>query len=73
MERHFKAAGAKEPPSALRTHANWWFDHYVHNMKFSDIANRIAEIKSDGGPHTQNIRNAIIKFSEITGIEPIEP
>jgi len=71
FEQRLKTAGAKEPPSALRKHAKWWFDHYVHNMSFRDIANNIAKIDPQGGPQPENIRNAVKKFSELIGIEPI--
>jgi len=73
FEEKMKASGAKEPPSALGKHAEWWFDHYVHDIKFPDIANKIAEIDERGGPQTENIGKAVIKFSEFLGIDPIEP
>jgi hypothetical protein len=74
FEKRLKASGAKEPPSALRTHAEWWFDHYVYNKGYFDIANKIAELdkKGSGGPQEENIRKAIIRFSNIADIEPIE-
>lgn len=72
FEGELKASGAKEPPSSLRTHAEWWFDHYVHNMGFPDIANKIAETDSEGGPHPQNIKKAVLNFSELADMEPTE-
>ncbi len=72
FEGKLKAAGAKEPPSALRKHAGWWFDHYVRNVKFSDIADGIAQVDSKGGHQTENIRKAVLKFSELLSIEPTE-
>jgi len=72
FELILKEAGAKEPPSALGKHAKWWFEHYVHNRKFIDIANEIANYNSHGGPHEENIRKAVIKFSQLISIEPVE-
>jgi hypothetical protein len=72
FEKRLKDSGIKEPPSALRRHARWWFDHYVHNVKFYDIANEIAQTDRKGGPQIENVRKAVIKFSKTTDIEPIE-
>lgn len=72
FEEKLKASGAKEPPSAIGKHAEWWFDHYVHNMKFSDIADKIAKIDTKGGHYPENIRKAVLKFSGLLGIDPIE-
>jgi len=72
FERELKAAGAKEPPSALRAHTEWWFDHYVHHMEFPDIARKLALDDADGGPNPNNIRNAVFKLSEFIDIKPIE-
>jgi len=72
FEKELKASGAKEPPSALDKHAEWWFDYYVHDTKFLDIANKIAETEKGGGPQPENIRKAVIRFSELLGIDPIE-
>lgn len=72
FEGKLKASGAKEPPSALRKHAEWWFDHYVHDIEFPEIAERIAKIDDRGGPQAENIRKAVIRFSELLGIDPIE-
>jgi len=72
FEQELKASGAKEPPSALRTHAEWWFDHYVHNMKFSDIADRTIGPNNEAGRYPENIRKAVLKFSALADIEPIE-
>lgn len=72
FEIKLKNSDVKEPPSALRKHAGWWFDHYVSNMKFSDIADRIASTNREGGPHPENIRKAILTFSKLADIEPFE-
>lgn len=72
FERKLKASGAKEPPSAVPTHAEWWFDHYVHNMKFPDIANKNALTDDTGGRQPENIRKAVLRFSQLLSIEPIE-
>ena len=72
LEQELKAAGAMEPPSALRIHAEWWFDHYVYNMKFSDISDKLALNDNEGGPEPKNIGKAALKFSEFLNIEPIE-
>jgi hypothetical protein len=72
FEKTIKASSVKEPPSALRQHAGWWFDHYVYKMKFSDIADRIACTNREGGPHPENIRKAILTFSELADIKPFE-
>jgi len=72
FEKRLKASGAKEPPSALRSHAEWWFDHYVHNMSFSDIANGTIGPKNEAGRYPENVRKAILGFSELINIEPEE-
>jgi len=72
FEKELQASGAKEPPSALSKHAKWWFDHYVYNIKFPNIANKIAQIDKKGGPQVENIKKAVVKFSELLGINPIE-
>jgi len=72
FEQELKAAGAKEPPSARRTHAEWWFDHYVYGKIFSEISNKLALIDDEGGPEPKNIEKAVLKFSEFLNIKPIE-
>lgn len=72
FERKLKASGAKEPPSALDKHAEWWFDHYVHDTKFPEIANKTIGPNNETGRYPENIRKAVIKFSELLGIDPIE-
>lgn len=72
FEQDLRVAGAIEPPSALQRHAGWWFDHHVYHVEFPEIANKIANIKSSGGPHPENIRKEVIKFSELIDIDPIE-
>jgi hypothetical protein len=72
FEQKLKASGAREPPSALRIHAEWWFDHYVYGMKFPDIANGTIGPNNEAGRYPQNIRNAVLKFSALLGIEPVE-
>lgn len=72
FEQRLKTVGAKEPPSALGKHAKWWFEHYVHSRKFIDIANEIASSNPQGGPHEENIRKAVTKFSQLINIKPVE-
>ena len=72
FEKELKTLGVKEIPSALSKHAEWWFDHYVHDIEFPDIANKIAEIDKRGGPQPENIKKAVVKFSKLAGIEPLE-
>jgi hypothetical protein len=72
FEQKLKAAGAKEPPSARRTHAEWWFDHYVYGKEFPEISNKLALNDDEGGPEPKNIEKAVFKFSEFLNIKPIE-
>jgi len=69
-ESKLKSLGAKEYPSALNKHAEWWFKHYVRKVLLNDIANEIAFVDKGGGPQPENIRNAIRKFSELIDIKP---
>jgi hypothetical protein len=71
-ERDLRLAGAIEPPSALRKHAEWWFNHYVNGLNYNDIANKIAQEMINGGPHPENIRKEVIEFSKLIDIKPKE-
>jgi len=72
FEQCLKASGMKEVPSALPLHASWWFDHYVRAMEFREIGDRIALSDPQGGPHVENIRKAVIRFSVLISIHPAE-
>lgn len=70
-EGELKAAGLKEYPSALKAHAWWWFEHNVHGSSFDEIADKIDKLRQEPKAIlAENIRKAIISFSERIGIEP---
>jgi len=54
-EKELKSLGWKELPSAMKTHASWWFEHYVHKKKYSDIALKY-------GIAAEGIKRAVFNF-----------
>ncbi len=72
-ENQIKAAGLKEYPSALKTHARWWFEHYVHRKRYDDIAQE--ETYTPGGSliaYAKNVGDAVRRFSKLIGIDAKE-
>jgi len=72
-EKELKSLGWKELPSAMKTHASWWFEHYVHRKKYDDIAQE--EAYTPGGSlisHAKNVGQAVRRFTRLIGIEATE-
>lgn len=70
FERELKDSGLKEPPSALDKHAEWWFEYYVHDRSYYEIAKIYSNTK--GNPEGAYIRKQIGKFSRLIDIKPIK-
>ena len=70
-ESKIKTAGFHEFPSALRTHAKWWFEHYVHRKTYDAIA--MMELDRTGNSpavYGRNVGEAVRRFSNFIGIKP---
>lgn len=70
FEKYLKASGAKEPPSALNKHAEWWFEHYVHGKSYDDIAREVAN--NEGNPEAVYIGKTVSRFSRLIDVDPME-
>jgi hypothetical protein len=55
-EKEIKATGLYEYPSALDKHAKWWFEHYVHQKKYPELAKEYAETSAE------SIKRAVWNF-----------
>jgi len=69
-EDQLKALGMAEHPSSLERHARWWFEHFVHNKKYDEIAQE--EIHTPGGSiisYSRNVGDAVRRFSKLIGID----
>jgi len=63
-EKELKSLGWTELPSAIKAHASWWFEHYVHGKPYEEIA---AEHSIEV---TENsVRQAVFRFRKLLGIE----
>jgi hypothetical protein len=59
-----KSIGWKELPSALKIHAFWWFEHYVHGRSYKEIsAEQSPELNEN------SVRQAVFRFRNLLGIE----
>jgi hypothetical protein len=70
-EGQIKTAGFHEFPSALRMHAKWWFEHYIHRKTYDEIAQ--MEVYTPGGSpivYGRNVGEAVRRFSNFIGIKP---
>jgi len=70
-EANLKKEGLKERPSAIKNHAGWWFEHYIHRKKFDEIAQ--MECYTPGGSlisYARNVGTAVRRFSRLIGISP---
>jgi len=70
-EANLKKEGLKERPSAIKNHARWWFEHYIHHKKFDEIAQ--MECYTPGGSlisYAKNVATAVRRFSRLIGISP---
>ena len=62
-EDRLKALGLKEKPSALETHAQWWFEHYVKGKTFGEIAQQFPRV------YEETIKRKVWEFSKLAGIK----
>ena len=71
-ENKLKSSGWQELPSALERHAYWWFEHYVHQKTYDEIAQ--LEIHTPGGSlisYARNVGTAVRNFARLIGIEAV--
>lgn len=73
FEQTAKVAGAKEIPSGLDKHTEWWFQHYVLHLRYPQISKLIAQATSGVGPYPENVQKAVTRLSQLLEIEPAEP
>jgi hypothetical protein len=69
-EDRLKALGLTEYPSSLEKHARWWFEYFVHDKKYDDIAQE--EAYTPGGSsisYARNVGDAVRRFSRLIGID----
>lgn len=63
-EKELKSLGWTELPSAIKTHASWWFEHYVHGKPYEEIAaEHSVEVTEN------SVRQAVFRFRKLLGIE----
>lgn len=62
-EERLKALGLKEKPSALETHARWWFEHYVKGKTYREIAQQFLRVNEE------TIKRKVWEFSKLAGIK----
>ena len=69
-EEDIKVAGLKEYPSSLQRHARWWFEHFVHDKGYDDIAQE--EIYAPDGSlvsYARNVGKAVRSYSRLISID----
>jgi gamma-glutamylcyclotransferase (GGCT)/AIG2-like uncharacterized protein YtfP len=70
-QNKIKSSGFHEFPSALKKHARWWFEHYVHRKTYDEIAQ--MEVYTPGDTpiiYARNVGEAVRRFSNLIGIKP---
>lgn len=68
-EDELKEMGLRERPSALEKHAWWWFQRYVRNKTYDEIAQ--MEAYTPAGSlisYRRNVGTAVRRFSRLAGI-----
>jgi hypothetical protein len=68
-EDKIKGKGLHEYPSGLKKVAYWWFQYNIKGKRWVDLANEEAQDDPEGGPHPENIRKAVSRFSKLIGIQ----
>ncbi len=63
-EKELKSIGWKELPSAVKMHASWWFEHYVHRKPHKEIAARNPVEVTEN-----SVRQAVLRFRSLLGID----
>lgn len=61
-EARLKTAGLKEKPSALETHAQWWFEHYVKGKTYRELQQQFPRVEEE------TIKRKVCEFSKLAGI-----
>ena len=70
-ESKIKSAGMKEYPAALERHARWWFEHYVREKKYDQIAQDECHYYGESlVSYAKNVGAAVRRFSRLVGIDP---
>jgi len=67
-EKQLKGEGLRERPSALEKHARWWFEHYVHNKTYNQLAEEYPEYPPQRANRQESIKRAVSNFSRRLGI-----
>ena len=60
-EDRLKALGLREKPSALESHARWWFEHYVKGKPYRAIHQQFPRVEEE------TIKRKVYEFSKLTG------
>ena len=71
-ENKLKSLGWQEIPTAIENHARWWFEHYVHQKTYDEIAQ--LEIHTPGGSlisYARNVGTAVRNFARLIGIRAV--
>ena len=66
-ETLLKERGLQELSSSLERHAKWWFEHYIKNKTYDDIADSERKV---GGGNSKYIGACVRRFSKLIGIDP---
>lgn len=68
--RILKEGGLKEQRRLLKKHAEWWFEHYVHDKKYKQLAEQslYGDCGTEGIDREGSIKSAVSKFSRIVKI-----
>jgi hypothetical protein len=61
-EDRLKTAGLKEKPSALGTHARWWFEHYVKGKAYRELQKEFPRVEEE------TIKRKVCEFSKLAGL-----
>lgn len=63
-EKKLKSLGWRELPSAIETHAYWWFEHYVHKKPYGKILDEQSIVVNEN-----SISQAVLRFRRLLGIK----
>jgi len=62
-EKELREAGFEDFPSAVKRHAEWWFDHYVKRKTYAELEMQFPQ----AGQET--IKRKVWEFSKLVGIK----
>lgn len=61
-EDRLRTEGLREKPSALETHAQWWFEHYVKGKTYRELQQQFPQVEEE------TIKRKVYEFSKLAGI-----